>query len=258
MHVYFHIHCAERTDGQFGTHVEGNVPVRFLDPFERTRPEIARTLLLELRSENRQNVDTSDAGYIRAEVARDTLPNYEICRENGRWKTKRWIPVPRYEPSVLPDDASPPERCSTVSSDALDFNCRGQKAHFFLLEEGSGRFKPGLGEEDCGFVFEGEEGRQTKLEAPLQGQNADTGRARRGSSRYVASFLLDRLSGALEAPGALSRFKKVAAIPTGQNAECPRAHPDDLFSLHVFQRHRDGWMTRGLVPVEPAEGAEKL
>lgn len=115
LHVFFEIISHDESGDASESCVEGAVPALLLDPSERSRPEMASTLLYELQSSSRQGVDLSGVDHVYAEIEGDPgkiesdFPStILIDRVDGEWTTKGWVPVPGYEPSELPSGEPSP------------------------------------------------------------------------------------------------------------------------------------------------------
>jgi hypothetical protein len=113
--VFFQIVSYGESGDASDSWVEGAVPAFLLDPSEHSRPEMARSLLYELKSRKRQNVDLSGVDYVSAEIEGDPgeiesdFPEtILIDRVDGEWTTEGWVPVPGYEPSELPSGEPSP------------------------------------------------------------------------------------------------------------------------------------------------------
>lgn len=113
--VFFHIVSEDESGDETEFTVEGLVPANLLDRSENTGREIADTLLWELESPSRQNTDLSGVEWIeaviegdRSEIDGNPPDIVTIDRVDGEWRTSDWVPVPEYEPSVLPSGRPSP------------------------------------------------------------------------------------------------------------------------------------------------------
>jgi len=113
--VFFYIIPHDKSGDASESCVEGAVPALLLDPSERSRPEMASTLLYELQASSRQGVDLSGVDYVSAEIEGDPgeiesdFPaSILIDRVDGEWTTQGWVPVPGHEPSELPSGEPSP------------------------------------------------------------------------------------------------------------------------------------------------------
>lgn len=123
--VYFQIVFQKESGDEQESWVEGTVPAFLLDPSERSRPEMASTLLYELQARSRQNVDLSGVDDICAEIDGDPgdieldLPmSIVIDRVDGEWRAKGWVAVPGYEPSETPPGEPSPVESSEKENEA--------------------------------------------------------------------------------------------------------------------------------------------